>query len=297
VSAGEWSGRLRLRIEQFATRLADPEANLERVRLAQQDAGRDRVDLLVTPELSLTGYDLRDRSHTLALPPEHTSFPALSGGPDVILGVVERGDDFIPYNAALHLRDGRVLHRHRKLYLPTYGMFDEGRYFGRGARVSCYDAGGEWRVGLLVCEDLWHPSLTYLLAMGGANLIIVQAAAGGRGVWSGGEGGGRFASWGAWESLARAAAVAYGLYLVVANRVGVEGPLVFAGGSLIVGPDGSVLARGDDLSEDRPTVDLSLEAVKHARQPYAHLRDEDPRLVAREIERLLEERKTRKVSE
>jgi predicted amidohydrolase len=290
VSAVAWNARLRLRVEQLATRLAEPEANLERVRRAQLEAGRDRVDLLVTPELSLTGYDLRDRTHTLALPPEHTSFPALAAGPDVVLGVVERGADFIPYNAALHLREARVLHRHRKLYLPTYGMFDEGRYFGRGSHVACYDAGGGWRIGLLVCEDLWHPSLTYLLAMGGANLIIVQAAAGGRGVWSGGEGGGRFASWGAWESLARAAAVAYGLYLVVANRVGVEGPLVFAGGSLIVSPDGSVLTRGDDLAEDRPTADLSLEAVRQARQPYAHLRDEDPRLVSRELERLIGER-------
>jgi predicted amidohydrolase len=285
-----WSGRLRLRVEQLATRLAEPEANLERIRRAQEDAGQDRVDLLVTPELSLTGYDLRDRTHSLAVPPEHTSFPALSAGPDVVLGVVERGADFIPYNAALHLREARVLHSHRKLYLPTYGMFDEGRYFGRGSGIASYDAGGGWRIGLLVCEDLWHPSLTYLLAMGGANLIIVQAAAAGRGVWSGGEGGGRFASWGAWESLARAAAIAYGLYMVVANRVGVEGPLVFAGGSLIISPDGSVLTRGDDLVEDRPTADLSLDMVRQARQPYAHLRDEDPRLVSRELERLIGER-------
>jgi predicted amidohydrolase len=289
VSGGGWGGRLRLRVEQFAPRLADPDGNLERIQAAQAAAAADRVDLLVTPELSLTGYDVRDRAYALALPPGSDGFPPLAAAPDVVLGVIERGASAVPYNAALHLRGGRVLHRHRKLYLPTYGMFDEGRYFGRGDRVRAYDAGGGWRLGLLVCEDLWHPSLTYLLAMAGANLVIVQSAAGGRGVWSGGENGGRFASWGAWEHLARAAAVAYGIYMVVANRVGVEGPVVFAGGSLVVGPDGSVICRGDDLAEDRPTADLSLEAVRRARQPYAHIRDEDPRLVGQELARLLRE--------
>ncbi|CAN5808424.1 carbon-nitrogen hydrolase [soil metagenome] len=290
MSNTEWGDRLRLRIEQFSPKLARTEENIDQLREAQAEAARERVDLLVTPELSLTGYDLRDRVHSLATPARAHSFPLFASGPDVVLGLVEQGEDLVPYNAALHLRHGRAFHRHRKIYLPTYGMFDEGRYFGRGTRVRSYPAGGGWQIGLLVCEDLWHPALTYLLAMGGANLIIVQAAAGGRGVWAGGEGGGRFSSWSAWEALARAAAIAYGLYVVVANRVGAEGPLVFAGGSFIIGPDGSFVARGDDLSADRPTADLSLNSVIRARQPYAHIRDEDPHLLARELEQLSEER-------
>jgi predicted amidohydrolase len=283
------SARLRLRIEQFAPVLAEPERNLERIAAGQRDAARERVDLLVTPELSLTGYDLRDRTHRVALPlPDGLDPAPLSAGPDVVLGVVERDAGFIPYNTALHLRHGRILHAHRKVYLPTYGMFDEGRFFGAGDRVRAYDAGGGWRMGLLVCEDLWHPSLMYLLALQGAHLVMVQSAGAGRGAWAGGAGAGRFASWGAWEHLACAAAVAYGIYVVVANRVGVEGSAVFCGGSLIVGPDGSVLARGDDLEEDRPTADLSLERVAAARRPFAQLRDEDPHLVARELQAILE---------
>lgn len=288
MSGFQGAERLRLRVEQFAPLLDQPEANLARIEAAQRDASAERVDLLVTPELSLTGYDLRDRVHPLARPLAECRFPTLAAGPDVVLGLVEQGDGFVPFNAALHLRGGRVLHRHRKLYLPTYGMFDEGRYFGAGSSVRAYDAGGGWRVGLLVCEDLWHPSLTYLLAMAGAHLIVVQAAAGGRGAWEGG-GTGRFASWRAWEHLACAAALAYGVYVVVANRVGVEGAVVFAGGSLIVGPDGAVIARGDDLGEDRPTADLSLARVAAARRPYAHLRDEDPHLVLRELDRIAAE--------
>ena len=286
---GGFGETLRLRVEQFAPTLADVDANLARIASAQGDAAGDGVDLIVTPELSVTGYDVRDRVHSLAIAESADPYAALADGPDVIVGTIERDAAFVPFNAALHLRGGRVLHRHRKVYLPTYGMFDEGRYFGRGDRVRAYDAGGGWRVGILVCEDLWHPALGYLLAADGAHLIVVQSAAAGRGSWAGGETGGRFASWPAWEHLARAAAVSLGIYVVVANRVGTEGPCVYAGGSMIVGPGGDLLARADDLAEDRLTVDLSLDTVARARQPYAHARDDDRRLVYRELRRMLGE--------
>jgi predicted amidohydrolase len=260
---------LRLRLEQHDAVLGDRAANLARVAATQRDAGREGVDLLLTPELSLTGYDVRDAVHGLAEPESDAPFPALAAGPDVVVGTVERDAATVPRNAALHLRGGRVLHRHRKVYLPTYGLFDEGRYFGRGTEVRAYDAGGGWRIGLLVCEDLWHPALAWLLA-----------------AVEGGAGGARFASWAAWETLAAAAALAYGAYVAVANRAGVEGPLAFAGGSFVAGPDGRIAARASDAGEDRLTVDLSLDAVASARRPYAHLRDDDPALVARELARL-----------
>lgn len=281
--------RLRVRVEQMAPVLGDTGANLDTIAKAQSEAANEGVDLLVTPELSVTGYDVRDRVHALAVPLGPEPFPALRAAPDVVLGVIERGDDFVPYNAAVHLRGGEVLHRQRKLNLPTYGMFEEGRYFGRGRSMRAYDAGGGWRLGLLVCEDLWHPSLAYLLAMDGANLLIAHSAAAGRGAWEGGAAG-RFASWALWEHLACAAAGAYGVYVVLANRVGVEGPMVFSGGSLIVGPDGRVIARGAEMEPDRPTADLSLEAVAAARRPYAHVRDEDPHLLLRELERVARDR-------
>lgn len=288
MSEGFPAGRLRVRVEQMAPVLCDVGANLVRIASAQAEAARDGVDLLVTPELSVTGYDVRDRVHALAAPPSERPYDELAHGPDVIVGAIERDAGFVPYNVGLHLRGGSVLHRHRKVYLPTYGMFDEGRYFGRGGRVRSYDAGGGWRMGLLVCEDLWHPSLVYLLAQSGAHVIVATTAAAGRGAWEGGAAGGRFASWGSWETLARAAAISYGVYVVLANRVGVEAGCVFAGGSMIVSPGGEVLARGDDLAEDRVDAELSLEAVAAARRPYAHGRDEDPRLVLRELERLVE---------
>jgi predicted amidohydrolase len=110
---------LRLRVEQFSPALGEVDANLARIAAAQADAAADGVHLVLTPELSLTGYDLRDRVHALAMPAADAPHPSLASGPDVVVGAVERDAAMVPYNAALHLRGGRVLHRHRKVYLPT----------------------------------------------------------------------------------------------------------------------------------------------------------------------------------
>lgn len=285
-----WDRTVRLRVEQMSSVLADPAANLARIALAQADAAREGVDVVLTPELSMTGYDVRDSVHALAVAELEEPFPALADGPDVVVGTIEHDGGFIPYNAALHLRRGRVLHRHRKVHLPTYGMFEEGRFFGRGERVRAYDAGGGWRVGMLVCEDLWHPALAYLLAADGAHLVLVQSAACGRGAWDGGAAGGRWASRASWEHLCCSAAAAYGVYVVLANRVGVEGSCIFAGGSIVVAPGGEVIARGDDMAEDRLTVDLSLDAVAAARRPFSQVRDDRPDIVLRELARIVEAR-------
>lgn len=268
--------------------LGDRPANLARVAAAQAEAAAAGVDLLAAPELSLTGYDLRDRVHALALAESDAPHPALADGPDVLVGEVEVDGRFVVRNVGLHLRGGRVLHRHRKVHLPTYGMFEEARYFGRGERVRAYDAGGGWRLGLLVCEDLWHPALSYLLAADGAHLLVVQAAAAGRGAWRGGEHGG-WASWDGWETLARAAATAYGVYVAVVNQAGAEGTAVFAGGSFIVSPRGEVMARAGG-GEQRVDAELSLDEVALARRPGSVARDDRPDLVLRELARIVEER-------
>ncbi len=169
-------------------------------------------------------------------------------------------------------------------------MFDEMRFFGRGRRLDAYEAGDGWRVGLLVCEDFWHPALTYLLAMRGIDLLLVLAAAPGRSVWEGGESGGRFASVPVWERIARTTAQLYGIYVGLANRVGVEGGVSFAGGSLIVAPSGEVVARAPESEEATIAAPLDRDALARSRRPYSHLRDEDPAWMRSELDRLLEER-------
>lgn len=250
------------------------------------------ADLVLTPELSLTGYDLRDGVHEAGVSLEDRDtlpglFSAFAGQRSAIaLGVVEHGRDGIPYNAAAVVGAGRLLHTHRKVYLPTYGLFDEGRYFGRGERVECVVLPGGWRVAVLVCEDLWHPALPYLAALDGAHLLAVMAAAPGRGAVEGGPGGATFASTAAWDELVRVTARTHGIYVALCNRTGVEDGVTFAGRSLIVGPDGAVLAQSPAEGEHRLDAVLSLAELARARRPFAHARDEDVSILLRGLSRL-----------
>jgi predicted amidohydrolase len=291
-------------VAQTAPVLRDVDANA--TRLAEL-ATATAADLLLTPELSLTGYDVGDSVHRLGLHVvrgDDLGAHALRGAPgQLVVGLIEAAHGG-PYNAAVALNAGRVAHVQRKIHLPTYGMFDEGRWFARGNRMDTWEAAPGWTCGVLICEDFWHPGLAYVLASRGVDLLLVQAAAPGRGVWQGGEpaadpgdsrgpgrlpagGPGRFASAAVWERIARVTAQLYGVYVALCNRVGVEGGVTFAGGSLIAGPDGSVLARAGDTDEAVITAELSRTALTGARQPYAHARDDDPSLVVRELTRAL----------
>ncbi|CAN5836863.1 carbon-nitrogen hydrolase [soil metagenome] len=276
-----------LSVLQFAPVPGDMQGNAVRIADA---LSRARCDVAVTPELCLTGYDVGDRVHSLA---QSVQVGAAVGGlslpvagTDVLLGLIEAGAGG-PYNSAVALRDGAVVFRHRKLYLPTYGMFDEGRWFGRGRTLETWTCHGGWTAGVLICEDLWHPGLVYVLASRGIDVLFVQAAAPGRDVWDGGARGG-FASADVWERIIRTTAQLYGIYVALANRVGIEGGVSFAGGSLIAAPDGSVLARADHASEDTLTVELSRAELDRARRPYDHGRDDDAALVLRELRRTVQ---------
>ncbi|HSJ25006.1 MAG TPA: nitrilase-related carbon-nitrogen hydrolase [Longimicrobiales bacterium] len=288
---------LRLGIAQLAPRLRDVPANAAAITAA---AAAD-VDILLTPELSLTGYDVGDAVHHLAtpvvtgsllrprtgrLPDDEPDVPdvAADAAGDVVIGLVEAAPGG-PFNTGCVLRQGRVVFRHRKLYLPTYGMFDEGRWFGRGDSLDTWTTPSGWHCGLLICEDFWHPGLAYVLATRGIDLLLVQAAAPGRGVWQGGEED-AFASADVWRRIARTTAQLYGIHVALCNRSGVEGGVMFAGGSLVAGPDGSILA-ASDTGTGLLEVELTAGEQGRARQPYAHARDDDARLVVRELQRCL----------
>jgi predicted amidohydrolase len=273
---------LRLGIHQFAPRLRAPAENLATIVAAGGE-----LDLLLTPELSLTGYDVGDAAHHYAVPltlDEPLPYAASATEAALVVGLIEQGADGVPYNAAALVADGVVRFRHRKLYLPTYGMFDEARYFGRGTELDTFELNG-WRFGLLVCEDFWHPGLIYALAAAGIDALLVCAAAPGRGVWEGGADGSIFASTRVWERIARTTAQLYGIYVALANRSGVEGAVTFAGGSVVVGPDGEPMAHADH-EPALLSATLDRAALRAARRPYAHARDDDPRIVQRALGRL-----------
>lgn len=282
---------LRLRLVQSAPVRGDVEENGRRITRWVAEAGAAGDDLVVFPELALTGYALgegtRDRAQVVE--PGGPSPLTLPGGsPTVVMGLVEEAPDRRIFNSAVVVAGDRVLHRHRKIHLPTYGMFHEGRYFAPGREPPVHlDLCPGWRLGILVCEDFWHPALPYLLALRGIDLLLVLAAAPGRGEPA--PGSHRvFGSGERWETLARATALAHGVYLALVNRCGAEDGATFAGGSLLVDPEGSVVARAPEGEEAVLTATLRRDAVTAARTPYQHLRDEDPAWVLRALERWVE---------
>ena len=277
---------LRVTIVQFAPELRNVKANLQ--RMASAVAASPGADLVVFPELALTGYLLGGAVQEVALPLSNGSPLALeSGSPPVAFGMVERGSDQLVYNTGVVVQDGGVIAAHRKIYLPTYGMFDEGRLFAPGRQgVRPFDLTPHWKIGLLVCEDLWHPALAYLHAIQEADVIVVMAAPPGRGLPEEGDRN-EFASTEPWELLVRTTAFLHGVYVLLACRTGVEGGVTFSGGSMVADPTGTIVARAPEMEDARLEVTLDKEAIRRARASFSHLRDEDPTLVQREIERIV----------
>ena len=270
------SESLSVSVLQTAPRLSATDANVDELKRLAAGAA---PGLLVAPELALTGYDLRDRTAEAALTPDEAAARLADVG-SIVVGFPERAADGAVYNAAGHVGGGRVVHVHRKVYLPTYGMFDEQRVFAAGADVRAYEHDG-WRIGLLVCEDFWHPGLVYALSAQRIDVLVAIAAAPGRGVLEGADGA-RFASWTTWQRMAEVYARVLGIYVVLANRVGVEDGVTFAGGSLIAAPSGELIASAD---HEAGVVSATLRRsdLTRARTPAWHGRDDRPVVVARAL--------------
>ncbi len=272
-------------LAQIAPALGDLPRNLalhlEEIRRAEK-AG---ADLIVFPELSLTGYQLQDLVADCAQDPARS--PALrklreaSRRCAVVAGFVEKGPGISFYNAAGFWRAGRLVHVHRKVYLPTYGMFDEGRYFAAGEVFRTFEA--PWgRTGMLICEDFWHLSSAYLLAQEGMEVLIVASNSPVKDV----DGAEEPASRTSWIRLGEVVAKFLTCYVVYVNRVGGEDGWTFGGGSYVVDPAGRVIAQAGPLAPSRKAVSLPPARLRRARLASPLLRDEKIDLVRRELDRI-----------
>jgi predicted amidohydrolase len=280
VRPGSDRGDVVVALVQIAPRLGDVAANLDRHLELIGEAAAGGAALVVFPELSLTGYFLKDLVPDVALRERSEEVAALAGasaGVDVVAGCVLESDDARFYNASLYLSGGRVHHVHRKVYLPTYGLFDEARYFAQGDRFRAFDAPlpaasppRPWRAGTLVCEDMWHPTAAALLARDGVELFICPSASPARGVVRGHA----LGTAGSYDAMTRTYAQLFTSYLLYCNRVGFEDGVGFWGGSRAVGPDGRLL--DDPAGRDECLVlhRIDLAAVRRARLANPLLRDE-----------------------
>ena len=274
-------------IAQINPRLGDVQSNLSLYESKVREAKAAKADLLLFPELSLTGYFLRDMVPTVALKLHGRQVGALknlSRELPFVAGLVEEGSDYRFYNSAVYFEDGEIRHVHRKVYLPTYGMFDEQRYFARGDRIRAFDS-RFGRLALLVCEDLWHPSTVYLTALDGALAVLCPSSSPLRGI---SEGQTRDDNAEFWEMINRTYAETFGLYIVFGNRVGFEDGVGFWGGSEILDPFGRRTVKAKYYEEDVVVGGVTLESVRRKRTMAPLLRDEDIDLTINELVRIRE---------
>jgi len=274
----------RLAIAQIRPTKGEYAANLQRIGgvLAQLAQLEPRVDLLIFPETSTSGYfvegGVRDVAVTAGtlfrdLSLQHEAAKALPI--DVAVGFYEVFQNRF-YNSCLYASLGSaspgIRYVHRKVFLPTYGVFDEERFVERGREVHAFDTG--WgRVAILICEDAWHSITGTIAALEGAQVILVPSASPARGTGIDEEGTRLPASVVRWERILRTLAEEHGVYVAYASLVGFEGGKGFPGGSVVVSPSGDVVLRGPLFEEAVLTYDLDLNELTRARADSPLLAD------------------------
>ncbi|MGD0653874.1 MAG: nitrilase-related carbon-nitrogen hydrolase [Thermoguttaceae bacterium] len=276
--------RLRVAMAQIAPALADRKRNfalhLERIEAAR----RQQADLVIFPELSLTGYFVRDMVPDLALSrsgPEIRELVHAAGAMSLVAGMVEESHRHRFYNAAFFAEGGRIVHWHRKVYLPTYGLFDEQRYFAAGERFEAFDTARFGRVGILICEDFWHLSAAAIMQAEEVDLLICVANSPARGVE-----GPKIATAETYELITKAFAQLLGAVVIVVNRVGFEDGLCFWGGSMAVGPDGRIIAQAPMLDESLTIAAFDPAELRRQRMITPLARDERLLLTIEELKRI-----------
>ncbi len=283
---------LRIALAQIAPRLGDLDANLEQHRDLVRDARAGGAGLVVFPELGLTGYLLQDLASEVAMrlddPRLATLVAATAGGPSAIVSFVEESGDHRLFIAAALVEDGEIRHVHRKAHLPTYGLFDERRFFAPGNALRAAPSTLGVGIGLAVCEDFWHLSTAQLLALDGAQILVNVSSSPGRDMAASNEVGLGTAT--SWRTLMRTYAQLTTSFVVFCNRVGVDESFSFWGGSEVIGPNGAGVFSAPMFEEGLFYADVDLAEVRRERITLPLLRDERPELVAREWRRLIAER-------
>jgi NAD+ synthase (glutamine-hydrolysing) len=279
--------KIRIGLAQINTNLGGVHANLEKHHQYITEAVKSGADLVVFPELSLTGYVLQDLTPTVALhaTEQDAVFKSLldaSRDIDIVVGFVDEDSRHRFFIASAYLSKAQVLHVHHKLYLPTYGLFDEGRFFAWGDTISAFDT-RFGRMGILICEDFWHASPPYLLWLDGTDIFLFVSASPGRGLSK--EPRLESARW--VEHLNQAYASMFTAFVIHSNRVGYEDGLNFWGGSTIHDPDGRLVIKAPYLQEALTLAEIDLNELHRIRARLPLLRDERTSLVQREMARIL----------
>jgi predicted amidohydrolase len=272
-------------LAQIEPTLGNLDANLALHQSEIKAARAAGSEMLLFPELSLTGYYLKDQTPEVALARDGAELEVLreaSGGLTLGLGFVERAPDGRLYNAYAIFEDGELLHVHRKVHLVTYGMFEESRDLAAGDQF-CVVESRHGHLGVLICEDMWHAAGAWLYFLAGVDMLLVPSAGPGRGVAASDPG---LASVETWRALLANASTLYQTWSLYVNRTGVEDGVIFGGASRIANPQGREVAVLEGLDPGHLTCRIDCGENERARMQAPLRRDEKPWMVLAELQRI-----------
>ena len=302
---------MKVAVYQTSPALLDLKANLEGV-ISKIHQGREKgAHLIVFPELALTGYFVGQKYHKVALKMDSKEIKQLASatkGTAAVVGFIEESQSMNFYNSALVAVDGEILFAYRKLNLPNYGVFEERKYFSHGKQIPVFRL-NDFTIAVLICNDLWHPSLPYLGVCQKADVFVT--------IFSSSEGamGSEFSNIESWGIINTFYSRIFGIYNICANRVGVEeweekrsllaaetAELIsvddpdqlpqeqsfnFWGGSEIINPFGQQIAKAAFHKEDEIFAEISKDLLRRKKILLPYLRDDDPHFTYRELQRIL----------
>ncbi|HEV2753385.1 MAG TPA: nitrilase-related carbon-nitrogen hydrolase [Solirubrobacteraceae bacterium] len=276
---------LRITLAQAASRLGDVDANLARARELIERAGAEGSHLVVFPELFLTGYSLgqvTEDPSRWAVDPQLTQLGRAAPGTDVVVGFEEDGLGVHTYNAAGYYDAGGLRHVHRKLFLPTYDIFEERKFFSPGQSMRAFDT--RWgRMATLICNDAWQAPLAFLAVQDGARVLVVPTTSAQSRFPE------RYDSRTYWRDITVFTARMLQCFVVFVNSVGEEAGLRFWGGSHVVDPWGRIICEAPEYEEALVTAEIDLLAVRRRRREVPLVREARLDLMAREAARLANE--------
>jgi predicted amidohydrolase len=262
---------MKVHLAQIKPVLGDIDKNAEKHFEIIEKALKEKCDMVVFPELSLTGYYLLDLVYDVAIDEDHPIFQRFlefSKNIAIVFGYVEESKDRLFYNAAAFVHRGKIVHTHRKVYLPDYTLFEEGRYFASANKFQAFDT--EFgRFALLICEDAFHMSALYILSQSGAQNIIVMSNSPARGTLEQGHDASNF-----WQTSNKYISGVLTVNLMFVNRVGVEDGVSFWGGSEAYDALGNRLCSLPMFEETSECIKLDQDSVRMARIETPFLRDE-----------------------
>ncbi|MEA2610642.1 MAG: hypothetical protein QOG32_368 [Chloroflexota bacterium] len=282
---------IKIALAQIAPQLGSPEVNLATHQDLIGQARSQGADLVVFPELGLTGYQLQDLASEVAMRLDDrrlADLAAATRGMSAVVSFVEESADHRLFIAAALIEDGQIAHVHRKLFLPTYGLFDERRFFAAGDLLRAIPSRLGVGLGIGVCEDFWHVAVPQLLALDGAQVLINVSSSPGRDLAATNEVGLGTAT--SWRTLMRTYAQLTTSVVVFCNRVGVDESISFWGGSEVIGPNGQAIFSAPLYDEGLYLVDVPTADIRRERIALPLLRDERLELQVRELQRIVAER-------